>query len=100
MTAKDSFSIDIALSHPSYTPEHISHALSIKPRASHKAGHEISNLRKSWTHFCATLQKGDSAVDYENALSSAVLFIEKTLRSGVISYVGMAKWKSFLTTRS
>jgi len=77
MTAKDSFSVDIALSHPSYTPEHISHALSIKLRASYKAGHEMSNLRKSWTHFYATLQEGDSAVEYENALSSAILFIEK-----------------------
>jgi hypothetical protein len=87
MTAKDSFSIDIALSHPSCTPEHISHALSIQPRASHKAGHEISNLRKSRTHFYATLQKGDSAVDYENALSSAVLFIEKNA----------AFWRDFIS---
>jgi len=77
MTTQDSFSIDIALRHPSCTPEHISDALSIKPRASRKAGHQIAGLPKSWTHFYATLQKGDSTPDYENALRRAVLFIEK-----------------------
>jgi len=77
MTANDSFTIDIALRHPSCTPEHISKALSVKPRASHNAGSKIESLPKGWTNFYATLQRGDSASDYENALSRAILFIEK-----------------------
>jgi len=77
MTANDSFSIDIALRHPSCTRERISKALSIKPRASHRGGSKIENRPKSWTHFFATLQKGDCPDDYENALNRAVLFIEK-----------------------
>lgn len=60
MTVHDSFSIDIALRHPSCTPEYISAALSIKARSSHKAGQQTTSLPKGWTHFYATLRKGDS----------------------------------------
>ena len=68
-------------------PEHISDALSIKPHASHKAGHQIASLPKRWTHFYATSQKGDSTRDYENALRRAVLFIEKNA----------AFWRDFIS---
>ena len=39
--------------------------------------HSKQALHQGWTHFYATLQKGDSPDDYENALSEAVHFIEK-----------------------
>ena len=77
MTIYDSFCIDIALRHPSFPPEHISEALSITPRLSDNAGQHNNGLPKGWTHFYATLQEGNSPDDYENALSRAVLFLEK-----------------------
>jgi hypothetical protein len=77
MTTKDSFSIAIALRHPSYSPESISKFLSIPPFASHTSGYAFVGSRKRWTHFYATLQKGNSPTAYENALSDVVLFLEK-----------------------
>jgi len=77
MTTNDSFSIHIALRHPSFTPEHISKALSITPRWSENPGQHNKGLPKGWTHFYAALQEGNTPDDYENALSKAVLFLEK-----------------------
>lgn len=43
-TAKDPFSIDIVLRHPSYSSESISEALSIKPQGSHGVGQRLGKL--------------------------------------------------------
>jgi len=77
MTTNDSFSIDIALRHASFTPEHISNALSITPRLSHDAGQHKKGLPKGWNWFYAILHDGNTLDDYENALSRTVLFLEK-----------------------
>jgi hypothetical protein len=77
MAANNSFSIDIALHHPSCSPKYITTALSLKPLASLKVRERTKRLPRSRTHFYATLAKGDSQKDYEKALRWAVLFIEK-----------------------
>jgi hypothetical protein len=72
-TFKDSFTIDIALRHPSYRPDEISKALSIEPQASWAAGHRLDKLRTQGTFFHACLQRGDSPEGYEAALAEVVL---------------------------
>ena len=77
MSTNDSFSIDIALRHPSLTLEHISNALAIAPRWSDNTGQHNKGLSKGRTRLYATLQEGNSPGDYENALSRAVRFLEE-----------------------
>lgn len=74
---KDSFSIDIVLRHPSYSPEGISKALSIEPQASWAAGKSLGTLRAQGTFFHACLQKGDNSSDYETALAEVVSFLKR-----------------------
>jgi hypothetical protein len=76
-TFKDSFTIDIALRHPSYRPDEISKALSIEPQASWAAGHRLDKLCTQGTFFHACLQRGDSPEGYEAALAEVVSFLER-----------------------
>jgi|HubBroStandDraft_3_1064219.scaffolds.fasta_scaffold21583_4 hypothetical protein len=76
-TTKDPFSIQIVLRHPSYSPQHISKALSLKPEWSHAVGQAFLKAPAKWTVLYATLQKGDYASDYEGALTKVALFLEK-----------------------
>ena len=77
MTSKDSFSIDIVLRHPSYSPERISEALSIKPQGFRTAGNEFEGLRAKWTSVYARLREGSTSSAHETALADVVLFLEK-----------------------
>jgi hypothetical protein len=74
---KDRFSIDIVLRHPSYSPERISEALSMKPQGSHDVGEKHGGSTAQWTFFFASLQKGDGHSEYETALNSVAQFLEK-----------------------
>jgi hypothetical protein len=74
---KDQFSISIVLRHPSYSPERISRALSIKPQGFHAVGDRLGGLQAKWTSFYAVLQEGIASSDYEGALSNVGLFLEK-----------------------
>jgi hypothetical protein len=74
---RDPFSINIVLRHPSYTPETISQALSMKPLGSHAVDDRFAGLQAKWTSFYACLQKGDDASYYEDALHNVALFLEK-----------------------
>ncbi|HTW58506.1 MAG TPA: hypothetical protein VMD99_10260 [Terriglobales bacterium] len=76
-TTKDPFSIKIALRHPSYSPQRISEALSLKPEWSHSAGQRFIKWRAKWTYFYACLEKGDYASEFEGALANAVSFLDK-----------------------
>jgi hypothetical protein len=73
----DHFSMDIVLRHPSYTPEAISKAPSIKPRSSWTAGQNLGARHAKWTYFHACLQEGNRSSNYENALAKVVAFLEK-----------------------
>jgi hypothetical protein len=77
METKDSFSIDVALRHPSHSPETISKALSLKPRASWSAGQSVGTLPAKWTFFHARLREGNGSSDYENALGEVIAFLER-----------------------
>lgn len=77
-TSKDRFSINIVLHHPTYTPESITQALSIKPLGSHAVGDKFAGLQAKRTSFHACLQKGDNPSQYEDALHNVALFIEKS----------------------
>jgi hypothetical protein len=74
---KDSFSIDIVLRHPSYSPDGISKALSIEPQASWAAGESLGTSRAQGTFFHASLRRGDSSSHYEAALADVVSFLER-----------------------
>jgi hypothetical protein len=74
---KDFFGIDIVLRHPSYSPESMSKALSIKPQGSHAVGDKFGGLRERWTSVCARLHEGDHASEFERALSNVVLFLQE-----------------------
>ena len=73
---KDSFSIDLVLRHPSYSPESISEALSLKPVASWGVGQRVVETPAKWSYFLAALEKGDDVSAYENALGNVALFLE------------------------
>jgi len=74
---KDPFSITITLRHPSYSPDHISQVLALKPDASWAVGQRMLKSRAKWTYFYARLQKGDHASNFEAALRKVVLFLKK-----------------------
>jgi hypothetical protein len=74
---KDFFSIDIVLCRPSYSPESISKALSIKPQGAHAVGDKFGGLCAKWTFVCARLHEGDYASEFERALSNVVLFLHE-----------------------
>jgi hypothetical protein len=74
---QDPFSIKIALRHPSYSPQRISEALSLRPEFSHAVGQIFLKAPARWTVFYATLQKGDYASEYEGALTKVALFLER-----------------------
>jgi hypothetical protein len=76
-TTKNPFSIEIALRHPSYSPESISAALSVKPLGSHAVGDRFAGLRAGWTSFFACLQKGNDVSEFEGALAHVAIFLEK-----------------------
>ena len=76
-STKGPFSIKIALRHPSYSPESISKALSLKPELSHAVGHKVVKVPAKWTFFFACLHKGDDVSDLEGALANVALFLEK-----------------------
>jgi hypothetical protein len=79
MTAsRDSFSIDIVLRHSSYSPESISAALSLKPRASWPVGEDLGRkVRAKWSLFYARLLEGSAPSDYEHALKNVRRFLRK-----------------------
>lgn len=77
VTARDPFSIDIVLRHPSQSPESISKALSLKPTNSWSAGQRVVDLPAKRTYFYARLEEGVSASEYERALANVVMFLEK-----------------------
>jgi len=74
---KDPFSIDIVLRHPSYSPESISEALSLKPVGSWGVGQRLVETPAKWSYFFASLEKGDDVSGYESALANVALFLEK-----------------------
>jgi hypothetical protein len=76
-TSKNSFSIDLVLRHPSYSPESISKSLSLRPKGAYNVGQNVGMLRARWTFFHACLQEGDRYSDYEGALNNVALFLEK-----------------------
>ena len=77
MTAKDTFSIDIVLRHPSRSPESIAEALSLKPKGAYGVGQNLATLPAKWTFFHACLQELRDSSDYENALAKVGQFLEK-----------------------
>jgi hypothetical protein len=77
MRTKGSFTIDILLRHYSYSPEHISRTLSIKPQGSRAAGDKLAGLRAKWTSVYARLQEGNGPSDYEKALRGVVTFLQR-----------------------
>ena len=77
VNTQDSFSIDIVLRHPSYSPEAISKALAIEPQSSWAACQSPDAQRAKQAYFHSRLQKGNSSSDYETALGDVVLFLEK-----------------------
>jgi hypothetical protein len=77
LMTKDPFSIDIVLRHPSYSPESISAALSLKPVSFWGVGQRLVETPAKWSYFFASLEKGDYVSDYESALANVVLFLEK-----------------------
>jgi hypothetical protein len=76
-TTKDPFSIEIVLRHPSYSPERISKALSLKPKGSWAVGQRVVKVPAKHTYFCACLEQADCGSDFEGALANVVLFLEK-----------------------
>jgi len=50
-TSKDSFSIDIVLGHPLHSPESISAALSLKPKASWPVGEDLGRKVRAKSSF-------------------------------------------------
>jgi len=78
MTAsKDSFSIDIVLRHPVHSPESISAALWLKPKASWPVGENLGKLHAKWSFFYARLLEGVASSDYERALKNVRRFLRK-----------------------
>src|SRR5208337_3973877 len=76
-TAKDFFSIDIVLRHPSYSTAIISKALSMSPHSSWSAGQSLGTLRAKWTYFQSHLQEGHISSDYQDSLRAVVVFLEE-----------------------
>jgi len=75
-TSKDSFSIDMVLRHPSHSPESISKALSLEPKASWPAGTNLGRVRAKWSFFYARLLEGPLP-EYERALKTVRRFLRK-----------------------
>ena len=77
-TSKDSFSIDIVLRHPSYNPEHISAALSLKPKACWSVGEDLGRrVRAKWSFFYARLFEDVVSSGFERALRNVRRFLRK-----------------------
>ena len=76
-TSKEPFSIDIVLRHPSHSPESISAALSLKPRASWPVDEDLGKVRAKWSFFYARLLEGAASSDYERALKNVRRFLRK-----------------------
>ena len=76
MRKTDPFTIDIILRHPTYSPERISKALSIKPHGAPAVGQKHGGPTTRSSFFCATLQRGETPSEYEGALTSVAQFIE------------------------
>ena len=74
---KDPFSITITLRHPSYSPDHISQVLALKPEASWAVGQRLVKRPARWSFFYARLQKGGHASNFEAALRKVLLFLKK-----------------------
>jgi len=77
-TSKDSFSIDIVLGHPLHSPESISAALSLKPKASWPVGEDLGRkVRAKSSFFYAQLLEGSAPSDYEPALKRVCRFLRR-----------------------
>jgi hypothetical protein len=78
MTAtKDPFRINIVLRHPSYSPENISEALSLKPVGSWGVGQRVVETPAKRSYFSASLEEGDDVSDFDRALANVTSFLEK-----------------------
>jgi len=75
--SKDSFSVDILLRHPSHSPEIISAALSLRPKATWPVGENLGKVRAKWSFFYARLLEGIGDSGYERALKSVCRFLRK-----------------------
>ncbi len=76
-TSKDSFSVDIVLRHPSYSPESIAAALSLKPKGSWPVGEDLGKVRAKWSFFYARLLEPVACADHERALKNVSRFLRK-----------------------
>jgi hypothetical protein len=76
-TSKDSFSIDLVLRHPTHSPESISAALSLRPKASWPVDENLGRVRAKWSLFYARLLEGVACSDYERALKNVRRFLRK-----------------------
>jgi hypothetical protein len=75
--SKDQFSIDIVLRHPTYLPQRIPRALSLKPKASWTGRQQVIKVPTKGTFFYSCLQKDDRASEFESALRKVAAFLEK-----------------------
>ena len=73
-TSGESFSFDMVLRHPSHSPESISKALSLKPKASWPAGEDLGRVRAKWSFFYARLLEGPLP-ECERALKTVRRFL-------------------------
>jgi hypothetical protein len=68
---RDSFTIDLILSHPSRSARSIAKALSVRPQLA------FSNQRTQRTYLKVALQNGNSPAKFQLALSKVVRFLRK-----------------------
>lgn len=80
---RDSFTIDLILSHPSRSARSIAKALSVKPQLTG------SNQRTRRTYLKVVLQNGNSSAKFQFALLKVVRFIRKN----------KTFWKKFLAEK-
>jgi hypothetical protein len=75
--SKDGFKIHIVLRHAACSPESISLALAINPKAAWRAGDLRCGTPARWTYVTADLEAGNIESEFEVALTRVVSFLEK-----------------------
>ena len=73
--AKDLYSIDLVLRHPSLSPESISRALSLELKGLWTAADAFNKPHPKRMLISVTLQAGDDPAEFENALTNVSQFL-------------------------
>jgi hypothetical protein len=76
MHFRDSYTIEITLRHPAYSPERISRVIALKPNWTRVIGESSINVGRQWNVFNAVLQKGNSSSEYQSAVVKVGLFLD------------------------